>query len=181
MHGTIELPAMRRAADLLPATLDEQDRSIEVVWSTGARVRRQPLFGEPFDEELSMDPGSVRLERLNAGGPLLKVHDLRTLDSVIGSVVPGTARIDSGRGIARVRFSERDDVAASATMSSRSGPMCGRAICGPSPLAIRSIASRSVDPPMRRRSGARSTGHLSRFPRSRSGPIRRPASVRLTR
>lgn len=110
MHGTIELPAMRRAADLLPATLDEQDRSIEVVWSTGARVRRQPLFGEPFDEELSMDPSSVRLERLNAGGPLLKVHDLRTLDSVIGSVVPGTARIENGRGIARVRFSERDDV-----------------------------------------------------------------------
>ena len=110
MHGMIELPAMRRAADLLPATLDEQDRSIEVVWSTGARVRRQPLFGEPFDEELSMDPSSVRLERLNAGGPLLKVHDLRTLDSIIGSVVPGSARIHNGRGVARVRFSERDDV-----------------------------------------------------------------------
>ena len=110
MHGTIELPAMRRAADLLPATLNEGDRSIEVVWSTGSRVRRQPLFGEPFDEELSMDPSSVRLERLNAGGPLLKVHDLRTLDSVIGSVVPGSARIDNGRGVARVRFSEREDV-----------------------------------------------------------------------
>lgn len=110
MHGTIELPAMRRAADLSPATIDEQDRSIEVVWSTGARVRRQPLFGEPFDEELSMDPGSVRLDRLNAGGPLLKVHDTRTLDAVIGSVVPGTARIDQGRGVARVRFSEREDV-----------------------------------------------------------------------
>ena len=93
MESTIELPALRRAADLLPATINEQDRSIEVVWSTGARVRRQPLFGEPFDEELSMDPGSVRLERLNAGGPLLKVHDLRDLESVIGSVVPGTARI----------------------------------------------------------------------------------------
>lgn len=110
MHGTIDLPALRRAADLLPATLDEDDRSIEVVWSTGARVRRQPLFGEVFDEELSMDPGSVRLDRLNAGGPLLKVHDTRTLDAVIGSVVPGTARIDQGRGIARVRFSQRADV-----------------------------------------------------------------------
>jgi len=110
MHGTIELPALRRAADLLPATIDEQDRSIEVVWSTGARVRRQPLFGEPFDEELSMEPTNVRLDRLNAGGPLLKVHDTRTLDAVIGSVVPGTAKIDQGRGIARVRFSERDDV-----------------------------------------------------------------------
>ena len=110
MHGTIELPALRRAADLLPATIDEQDRSIEVIWSTGARVRRQPLFGEPFDEELSMEPTNVRLDRLNAGGPLLKVHDTRTLDAVIGSVVPGTARIDQGRGVARVRFSERDDV-----------------------------------------------------------------------
>ena len=110
MHGTIDLPALHRAADLLPATLDEEDRSIEVVWSTGARVRRQPLFGEVFDEELSMDPGSVRLDRLNAGGPLLKVHDTRTLDAVIGSVVPGTARIDQGRGIARVRFSQRADV-----------------------------------------------------------------------
>ena len=59
-----------------------------------------------------MDPGSVRLDRLNAGGPLLKVHDTRTLDAVIGSVVPGSARIDQGRGVARVRFSEREDVSA---------------------------------------------------------------------
>ena len=111
MNGTIELPALRRAADLLPATINEEDRSIEVVWSTGSRVRRQPLFGEPFDEELSMDPASVRLERLNAGGPVLKVHDTRSLDSVIGSVIPGSARVDNGRGIARVRFSDREDVA----------------------------------------------------------------------
>jgi hypothetical protein len=111
MHGTINLPALTRAADLLPTTLDEEDRSIEVVWSTGARVRRRPFFGEPFDEELSMDPAHVRLDRLNNGAPLLKVHALDELEAVIGSVVPGTARIESGRGIARVRLSEREDVA----------------------------------------------------------------------
>jgi hypothetical protein len=111
MHGTIDLPAFQRAADILPATLDENDRSIEVVWSTGARVRRQPFFGEPFDEELSMDPSEVHLERLNAGAPLLKVHDRFALEAVIGSVVPGTARVENGRGVARVRFSEREDVA----------------------------------------------------------------------
>ena len=110
MNGTLELPALRRAADLLPATINPQERSIEVVWSTGARVRRQPLFGDPFDEELSMDPKSVHLERLNAGAPLLKLHDLQALESVIGSVIPGTARIEKGLGIARVSFSERDDV-----------------------------------------------------------------------
>lgn len=107
---TIDVPALRRQADFLPATIDEAARAIDVVWSTGARVRRQPLFGEPFDEELSLEPASVRLERLNAGGPLLKVHDTRTLDAVIGSVEPGTARIEQGRGIARVRFSAREDV-----------------------------------------------------------------------
>ena len=111
MHGTIDLPPLQRAADLLPASLDEKDRSIEVVWSAGARVRRQPFFGEPFDEELSMDPAQVHLERLNAGAPLLKVHDRFALEAVIGSVVPGTARIENGRGVARVRFSEREDVA----------------------------------------------------------------------
>ena len=110
MHGTIDLPPLQRAADILPATLDEKDRSIEVVWSTGARVRRQPFFGEPFDEELSMDPDEVHLDRLNAGAPLLKVHDRFALEAVIGSVVPGTARIENGRGLARVRFSEREDV-----------------------------------------------------------------------
>jgi hypothetical protein len=110
MHGTINLPALTRAADLLPTTLDDEDRSIEVVWSTGARVRRRPFFGEPFDEELSMDPAHVRLDRLNNGAPLLKVHALDEIEAVIGSVVPGTARIESGRGIARVRLSEREDV-----------------------------------------------------------------------
>ncbi|ACI97518.1 prohead protease/major capsid protein fusion protein [Rhodospirillum centenum] len=110
MHGTLDLPALRRAADLVLASFDEADRSVELVWSTGARVRRQPLFGEPFDEELSLDPAHVRLERLNGGAPLLKVHDMGTLDAVIGSVVPGTARIENGRGLARVRFSDRAEV-----------------------------------------------------------------------
>ncbi|MTW18343.1 peptidase U37 [Rhodoplanes serenus] len=110
MDRTLNLPAMTRAADLVPSSIDASDRSIEVVWSTGARVRRHPFFGEPFDEELAMEPSAVRLERLNAGGPLLKVHDASALDSIIGSVVPGTARIEHGHGVARVRFSERTDV-----------------------------------------------------------------------
>jgi hypothetical protein len=71
-----------------------------VVWSAGARVRRATFFGEAYDEELSLDPAHVRLDRLNAGAPFLKVHELDTLDAVIGSVVPGSARIENGRGIA---------------------------------------------------------------------------------
>ena len=81
-----------------------------MVWPAGARVRRASFFGEPYDEELSLDPAHVRLERLNAGAPFLKVHELGALDAVIGSVVSGSARLENGRGIALVRISEHDDV-----------------------------------------------------------------------
>ena len=110
MDTMIELPALRRSAELAPNTADTDARTVEVIWSAGARVRRSTLFGEPYDEELSLDPTHVRLDRLNAGAPFLKVHEIDTLDAVIGSVVPGSARIENGRGVAQVRISERADV-----------------------------------------------------------------------
>jgi hypothetical protein len=110
MDTMIELPALRRSAELAPNSADTEARTVEVIWSAGARVRRSTLFGEPYDEELSLDPTHVRLDRLNAGAPFLKVHEIDTLDAVIGSVVPGSARIENGRGIAQVRISERADV-----------------------------------------------------------------------
>jgi hypothetical protein len=110
MDTMIELPALRRSAELAPNSADTDARTVEVIWSAGARVRRSTLFGEPYDEELSLDPTHVRLDRLNAGAPFLKVHEVDTLDAVIGSVVPGSARIENGRGIAQVRISERADV-----------------------------------------------------------------------
>ncbi len=110
MDTMIELPAMRRMAELAPNSVDTDARTVEVIWSAGARVRRASFFGESYDEELSLDPAHVRLDRLNAGAPFLKVHELDTLDAVIGSVVPGSARIANGRGIAQVRISERADV-----------------------------------------------------------------------
>jgi hypothetical protein len=110
MDTTIELPALRRSAELAPNTADPEARTVEVIWSAGARIRRMTLFGEPYDEELSLDPDHVRLDRLNAGAPFLKVHEVGALDAVIGSVVPGSARVENGRGVARVRISERADV-----------------------------------------------------------------------
>ncbi len=110
MDTMIEIPALRRMAELAPNSADTDARTVEVIWSAGARVRRSTLFGEPYDEELSLDPDHVRLDRLNAGAPFLKVHEVDTLDAVIGSVVPGSARIENGRGIAQVRISERADV-----------------------------------------------------------------------
>ena len=92
MDTTIELPALRRSAELAPNTADPEARTVEVIWSAGARIRRMTLFGEPYDEELSLEPDHVRLDRLNAGAPFLKVHEVGALDAVIGSVVPGQAK-----------------------------------------------------------------------------------------
>jgi hypothetical protein len=106
------LPPLSRTAT---ATLVDADgeRSIEVVWTTGATVQRRRWEGwddlVEFDEELVVAPGSVRLERMQGGAPFLDTHRGWSLASVLGSVVPGTVRIEGGRGYARVRLTEAPD------------------------------------------------------------------------
>jgi len=58
-----------------------------------------------------MEPGAVRLDRLNAGAPFVDTHATYCLDNVIGSVVPGTAKIEEGRGIATILLSAAPGVA----------------------------------------------------------------------
>ncbi|MBK1793540.1 HK97 family phage prohead protease [Devosia sp. WQ 349] len=96
-----------RSGSLRPRSYDSVDNSIELVWSTGAAVRRRDYRTDSiFDEVLSLAPNHVRLDRLNAGAPLLDTHDDSNLASVLGSVVPGSAKVADGLGIARVRLSE---------------------------------------------------------------------------
>ena len=56
-----------------PATYDAEERTVELIWSTGAPVQRRGLSG-PFIEELDMSPSSIRMDRLNSGAPLLNSH-----------------------------------------------------------------------------------------------------------
>ncbi len=82
------------------------------MWTTGASVRRYSwLDGEEYDEALSLEPGAVRLERLNLGAPFLDTHCSYALENVIGSVVPGTAKIADGRGTATIKLSKAAGVA----------------------------------------------------------------------
>lgn len=108
-HGAAN---MERAAAFRPGSYRESDNSIEVVWSTGAAGLRFDWYdGGYYIEELSMEPGHIRLDRLNAGAPLLDSHRTGSLSSVLGSVVPGTARVGGGKGTARVRLASTPDVA----------------------------------------------------------------------
>lgn len=95
-------------ADVVPSSLNEEKRTIDIVWTTGARVRRGGFWSDPYNEELKVDQKSVRLDRLNASAPLLNSHSSYDLSNVIGVVE--RAWIENGKGHATVRFSQRDDV-----------------------------------------------------------------------
>lgn len=99
---------LQTRAVFAPETVNESDRSVEVVWTTGASVLRRGLSG-PYYEELDMSPSSIRMDRLNSGAPLLNSHRSDNLSDVIGVVE--RAWLDGDVGKARVRFSARDEVA----------------------------------------------------------------------
>lgn len=106
------LPPQQREARLLPETYNADARTIEVVWTVGARVRRYDWYAdEYYDEELQVDDASVDLTRLNSGAcAVLDSH--RTyggLDAQIGVVEK--AWLADGIGYAQLRLSSREDVA----------------------------------------------------------------------
>lgn len=89
-------------AEFEPSSLNAEKRTVELVWTTGAKVLRSSWFDGSFYEELSLKPEHVRMGRLQSGqAPLLKDHRGST-DSVIGIVE--SARLEKGRGVATVRF-----------------------------------------------------------------------------
>lgn len=94
-----------RRASIAPSSIDAEARTADVIWTTGARVRRSGFLTEPYVEELSLDPAHVDMSRLTSGrAPLLNAHQAWDASAVIGVVE--TARLESGRGVARVRFAE---------------------------------------------------------------------------
>lgn len=89
-------------------SINAETRTAELVFSTGAAVDRFDwLSGKRYREVLSMKKSHVRLDRLNAGAPLLDSHSAYTVGDQLGAIVRGTARIENGQAVARVRFSKR--------------------------------------------------------------------------
>lgn len=103
----------------LPATLPLQVRSgaiskpalgdgrHELIWSSGAAVRRIDFDGQVFDEILDLD--GADLTRLNNGAPVLDSHRSWNVGNVIGVVESASVR--AGRGYATIRLSDRPEVA----------------------------------------------------------------------
>ncbi len=97
---------LTRRADLAPASADRDARTVEVIWSTGAPVRRRDMAGQ-YVERLSLAPEAVDLSRLQ-GASVLDAHRQSAVRDVLGSVQ--SAAVDGQRGTALIRFSSRPEV-----------------------------------------------------------------------
>jgi hypothetical protein len=94
-----------------PRGFDAESREIDAVLSTGMAVRRQDWDGA-FDEVLGMKPENVRMGRLNQGAAVLDSHNWSSgMGSVLGGIVPGSARISNGELTARIKFSRGSELA----------------------------------------------------------------------
>jgi len=90
------------------ASVNDEARTFETVWTTGARVRRFDwATWQPYIEELSLDPAHIRMTRFENGAPVLNTHQQRDLSAVLG--VTEKAWISGTEGRSLCRFSDRDD------------------------------------------------------------------------
>lgn len=107
----VQMPPLSLRADLGPRSISEEDRSVELIFTTTSGVRRRDwMTGKEYVEVLSMEPGHVRLDRLNDGAPLLDSHNSFSVADQLGAVVPGTVSAMKKAIVGRVRFSKRDAV-----------------------------------------------------------------------
>lgn len=91
-----------------PETVDAKTRSVTVVAYSGDAVQRlDPWTGEIYSLRLGLADGQARLGRL-AGAPVLDSHATFSIRDQIGVVE--RAWVQEGRLLARLRFSEREEV-----------------------------------------------------------------------
>lgn len=103
----VEIPIQTRLAEV--GSADPDARTVDITWTTGAAVKRMDFWsGDMWIEELSVDPASVRMGRMQSGAPLLNTHARYDLSGVLGVVE--NAKVDGSKGTATVRFSKRADV-----------------------------------------------------------------------
>lgn len=110
LNNTQLMPSQLRAAQIEPSTFDESKRTVDVVFTTGAIVRRFDWMRERYyDEELLVSSDAVDLTRMKSGASVLNTHGQWELDDVIGVVTD--ASIVGREGRASIRLSERPELA----------------------------------------------------------------------
>ncbi|HZG29942.1 MAG TPA: hypothetical protein VE079_15920 [Ensifer sp.] len=100
------LPMQVRGQGLNVSNVDEEARTVTLVFTTGAAVRRMRYTGwdtaVPFDEILVVSERALDLSRMNLGAPVLDSHSRWSTSSQIAVVE--RAWIDKGEGWSKIRF-----------------------------------------------------------------------------
>lgn len=100
-----DMPELISRAAIIPSSVNEEARTIQVQYTTGARVFRPQYWDEDYYEELATDKGSVRLDRFKSGSvPVLNSHRNYDLNDVIGTVV------EADETHATIKFSARPEL-----------------------------------------------------------------------
>lgn len=108
MTQTLETPLLSLRAAVRPGTVDIEQRTVEITWTTGSRGKRWSWSIGEYQEELEVSAAAVRMDRLNNGAPFLNTHGQWALDDVIGVVE--RAWLEGSEGRAVIRFSNREEV-----------------------------------------------------------------------
>jgi len=107
----VPMPPLSFRAEVSAQSVDDAARTVELIFSTGAGVERYDWMNDTsYLETLSLDPAHVRIDRLNAGGPLLDAHSDWSLADILGTVVPGSVSLAKKQARCTVRFSKREAV-----------------------------------------------------------------------
>lgn len=100
-----KMPSLKGKAFFRPETVDRDNMTVEIVFSTGEAGLRASYWSDPYEESLRIDDSSIRQERLKKG---LSVLDSHNRYSGIGAVLGITEdyRIEKGQLVGTCRFSK---------------------------------------------------------------------------
>ena len=104
---TLKMQKLAQRANIAPSSFDAEANTVEVIASTGAKVRRSPFFEEAYIEKLEMSQKAVILDRFNSGAPVLMNHNASDVRDQLGVVE--SSRIEEGKLISVLRLSTRDE------------------------------------------------------------------------
>lgn len=102
-----QIPKILGRAMVSPETWDDDTNSIVVTFATDTPVFRSG-WDSNYNEVLSMSPEHIRLDKINAGAPVLDSHNTYELDNQIGVVEE--AYLEDGVLRAKLKLSKRDSI-----------------------------------------------------------------------
>lgn len=101
-----ELPVQNRAGNLVPASFNKADNTVDCIWTMGAMVRRYDWWSDTqYDEILDVTPEAVDMTRFDAG--TVQVLDGHNVYGGVGAIL-GIARsgsIEQNQGRATLALS----------------------------------------------------------------------------